>query len=116
VCAVGSVSLAYVTLETVADHGFANFSRYGDTQFPPLPVPPDRVADKRAAHLFFTIPVYIEVFGLSGEPFPTGELVLARHNRLITRTLYALSRFRPFCRRRRITFRPPAVAMRARNP
>ena len=111
-----AVHLAHIALETITDYGFAYFARYGDTQFPPLPVPPDRVAYKCPAHLFFTVPVDVEVLGLFGEPFPTGELVLARHNRLITFTLYALSRFRPFCRRRRITLRPPTVAMRARNP
>lgn len=115
-CAMGAVNLTHIAFETIADYGVANFARYGDTQFPPLPLAPDRVANKCAAHLLFTVPVYIEVFGFSGEPFPTGELVLARHNRLITLTRYALSRFRPFWRRRRITLRPPAVAMRARNP
>jgi hypothetical protein len=115
-CAMGAINLTHITLETIADYGLANLARYGDTQFPPLPLSPDNVANKCAAHLLFTVPVYVDVFRLSGEPFPTGELVLARHNRLITFTRYALSRIRPFRRRRRITLRPPVVAMRARNP
>ena len=122
------VDLTKVTLDTVAHHGIAHFARNRTSQLSSLACPPELVADKRMAHPFVSVLVDVEVIALSGEPLFTRKSLPARHQRLIVHSLqvstcfgcdssiYAERRLRPFCRRRRMTVRPPAVDIRFRKP
>ena len=118
--AMGPVNLAEIPLDSVSDHGIAHYARYSHTEYSSLTFPPASMQHEIAAH--HLLPVFVEKEKIlpTGEAFVGGKFLVARHKRLIIyvldRKTYTVRRLRPRARRRRITARPPGVAMRDRNP
>ncbi len=78
------VKLAYIPFHPVARHRFPYLSRYGDAKLSALTFPPDHVTSEIGSPAPPPLFIYAEEILLPPEALISGQLTLARHNRLIT--------------------------------
>jgi hypothetical protein len=114
--AVGSIKFAQVPLYAVAHDRAPNLSRYGKAEFPALPVPPGHVANIRPRCVALPFAKNGRIRRTARKTLFAGKCLRSRHNWIFSSLPYADSRLRPRARRRLMMFRPPGVAIRARNP
>ena len=85
--AVPTIDFTQIAFHAIARYRIPNLARYGASKLPSLAFPPDRVANESRSHSFLTKLVDVLEFAFSSETFSSRELVLARHNRLMTSRL-----------------------------
>jgi len=109
------INFSKVAFYPVAHHRIANPLRYSTPKLTLLTFPAKHIQNERRSHAFLAFGINSLKLAAFAKALPPGKVMPARH-RKVTESAHADKRLRPLRLRRRMTSRPPGVAIRARNP